>query len=288
MERYWISLAPIDSNPINSNSIDPIKAYYDSYNEDSRLLSKHGQVEFLTTMRYIDRYLKPKMRPNLHPQIRILEIGAGTGRYSLSLADRGFQVDAVELMERNIEIFRANIKPEHNIAVRQGNAVDLTFFPDNTFDITLLLGPLYHLFSTEEKRKALSEALRVTKQGGVVFAAYCVADATILQYCFIEGNMDALFEKKLLDPDTFKICSKPGSIFERHRKEGIDELMSVFNVERLHYVATDLYTYYIRDIVDAMDDATFDIYCKYHFTLCERPDMAGLTNHSLDIFRKLD
>ena len=65
--------------------------FYETYEEDSRLASRHGSVEFLTTMRYVERYLRPGHR--------ILEIGAGTGRYSHALARRGYQVDAVELVE---------------------------------------------------------------------------------------------------------------------------------------------------------------------------------------------
>ena len=72
--------------------------HYSSFNEDARLMSKHGSVEFLTTMRYIDKYIKP--------DDRVLEIGAGTGRYSHALAHQGYAVDAVELVEHNIEMFR--------------------------------------------------------------------------------------------------------------------------------------------------------------------------------------
>ena len=266
MERYWINL-------------EPLRIYYSARDEDSRLLSKHGKVEFLTSMRYIQRYLKPQMR--------ILDIGAGTGRYSLALADMGFQVDAVELLEHNIRIFKAKIKQEHRIALRQGNALDLSFIPDNCFNITLLFGPMYHLYNFEDKRKALSEALRVTKPGGILYAAYCIADASVLQYGFQGGHMEELFKKKLLDPETFRVISNPIEVFELHRKEEIDDLMAGFKAERLHYVASDLYTNHMRGTVDAMDDAAFDVYLKYHFSICERPDMVGLTNHSLDIWRKL-
>ena len=52
--------------------------YYENYDEDGRLTSKHGRVEYITTMKYLEKYLRPDMR--------ILEIGAATGRYSHSLA----------------------------------------------------------------------------------------------------------------------------------------------------------------------------------------------------------
>jgi predicted acetyltransferase/ubiquinone/menaquinone biosynthesis C-methylase UbiE len=271
MERYWITL-------------DPLKVHYSSRDEDGRLQSRYGRVEFLTSMRYIERYLEPQMR--------ILDIGAGTGRYSLALADMGSDVDAVELLEHNIGIFKTRIKPEHKITLRQGNALDLSFIPDNSHDITLLFGPLYHLYNFADKRRALSEAFRVTKPGGVIFIAYCIQDASIIQYGFQGEHMEEIFEKKLLDPETFKVISDPGEIFELHRKEDIDALMEGIaagnnRAGRLHYVATDLFTNYIRPTFVAMDDAVYEIYLKYHFSICERPDMVGLTNHSLDIWRKL-
>ena len=72
----------------------------------------------------------------------------------------------VELVEHNIEMFRKNIQPDETITVTQGNALDLSDFSDSQYDITLLLGPLYHLYTKEDKRQALSEAIRVTKREG--------------------------------------------------------------------------------------------------------------------------
>jgi hypothetical protein len=71
------------------------------------------------------------------------------------------------------------------------------------------------------------------------------------------------------------------------RKEDIDRLMSQFNIERLHYAATDMMTHFIEDSIENMNGDEFNLYLKYHFSICERPDMVGLTHHSLDVFRKL-
>ena len=84
--------------------------------------------------------------------MRILEIGAATGRYSHALAQKGYCVDAVELIE-HIEIFKQNTTPGETVTITQGNATDLSMFEDDIYDITLLLGPMYHLFTTEDKRK---------------------------------------------------------------------------------------------------------------------------------------
>jgi len=254
--------------------------YYNKYEEDGRLLSKHGSVEFLTTMRYVEKYLKSGAK--------ILEIGAATGRYSHTLARMEYEVDAVELIEYNIEVFKKNTQVGEKITITQGNAMDLTGFADNTYDITLILGPLYHLFTTEDKRKAISEAIRVTKQNGIIFAAYCISDYSILDSGFKlkKFSVTEFIEKGFINPETFAASSEPALLFEIVRKENIDDLMAVFDVTRLHYIASDGYTAHMREQVNLMDDETFDLYLKYHFATCERSDMVGLTAHSLDIFRK--
>lgn len=254
--------------------------FYNNFDEESRLLSKFGTVEFLTTMRYIKKYLKSGNR--------ILEIGAGTGRYSHALARQGYMVDAVELVEHNIDVFRKNTEKNENVTIIQGNALDLSAFPDNTYDITLLLGPLYHLYSKEDKRQALREAIRVTKQGGIIFAAYVISDGCLLDEGFKRGNINVAeyIEKGLLNSETFAANSEPKDLFELVRKEDVDDLMSVFPTTRLHYVATDGCALFMREAIDNMDNETFELYLKYHFVTCERQDLLGITSHSIDIFQK--
>ena len=80
-----------------------LEEYYKNYNEDGRLLSRHGQVEYLTTMHYIRESLEGLAAPE------ILEIGAGTGRYSVTLAKEGYHVTSVELIEHNLDILRSKL-----------------------------------------------------------------------------------------------------------------------------------------------------------------------------------
>lgn len=254
--------------------------FYSGYDEDGRLLSKYGRVEYLTTMRYIEKYL--------HPGMRILEIGAATGRYSHALAQAGYQVDAVVLVQHNIEIFKEKTMPGENVSIRQGNALDLNFFPDNTFDMTLVLGPMYHLFTVEDQKLALSETIRVTKPGGVIFAAYCGNEATMIQYCFGRGMLMEQRYRDLVDPVTFKASSDPSELFQLYRKEEIDALMADFPVRRLHYVGTDMVTNYMRAAINEMEEELYEMYLRYHFTICERADLVGASHHILDIFRKLE
>lgn len=255
-----------------------LSEYYGSYDENTRLCSQHGSVEFLTTMRYVEKYLRPG--------IRVLEIGAATGKYSHSLARQGYKVDAVELVQHNIDIFNANTQPDEDVRIFQGNAKDLNMLSDNTYDITLLLGPMYHLFTEPEQLEALSEAIRVTKKGGIIFAAYCGNDATLVQYCFGRGMIKEQRYRDLVDPVTFKASSDPAELFQLYRKEDIDALIAHFPVTRLHYIGTDMATNYMRQTVDEMDDELFSLYLQYHFAICERSDLVGASHHILDIFRK--
>ncbi len=259
-------------------TLQALTNFYSGYDEEGRLLSRHGMVEYLTTMRYLEKYLKPGMR--------ILEIGAATGRYSHALAKRGYRVDAVELVQHNIDIFREKTQPGENVTIRHGNAKDLCFFASETFDITLLLGPMYHLFTEAEQSQALAEAIRVTKPGGVIFAAYCGNEATMIQYCFGRGMLREERYRNLVDPVTFKASSDPAELFRLYRREEIDALMAGFDVERLHFVGTDLATNYMRPEIDSMEDELYELYLKYHFSICERADLVGASHHFLDVFRK--
>ena len=172
----------------------------------------------------------------MKPGSKILEIGAGTGRYSHALARQGYSVDAIELVEHNIDIFRKNTLESENISVIQGNALNLSSIADNQYDITLLLGPLYHLYNKKDKQQAIREAIRVTKPEGIIFAAYVISDGCLLNEGFLRNNINAVEYVKngLLDSETFAAKSQPKDLFELVRKEDIDELMSDFSTTRLH------------------------------------------------------
>lgn len=151
-------------------------------------------------------------------------------------------MDAVELVAHNIEVFRQNTRPGESVTIAQGNALDLSAFADNAYDVTLLLLARFIIcILRTTKRRALREAIRVTKPGGVVFAAYVISDGCLLDEGFRRDNISVAeyVRDGLLDARTFAASSQPKDLFELVRKEDVDELMSVFPVTRLHYVASD-------------------------------------------------
>ena len=256
--------------------MDSIKEYYNHYDEDGRLLKKNRRPEYLLTMEYIEKYLTDGAK--------ILEIGAGTGRYSVTLADKGYDVTAVELVPHNIEIMKKKVKEKHNIKIIEGNAVDLSFLDNETYDIVLLLGPMYHLFTDEDKHAALSEAIRVAKAGGIIYAAYCNNDACMYKM-FYKKRILGLLDKGMIKDD-YHAVSSPNEIFQLYRKSDIDELMKSYNISRLHFVGVDMLSYVVNNKLNRLNKREFDEYLKFLRCICERDDLTGFSMHMLDIFKK--
>lgn len=259
--------------------MDYLENYYNNYDEDSRLLSKHGQVEYITTQKYIHDCLRAARA------VTVLEVGAGTGRYSVSLAKEGYRVTAIELIRHNIEILESKLDGTEDITVLQGNAVNLSALPDNAFDVTLLLGPMYHLYTRKEKIQALSEAVRVTKRNGYILVAYCMNEPTIIQYVFGMNKLHEVTELNMVTPD-WHCVSEPKDLFELVRTEDIASLDAEVPAKRLKLIATDGATNYKRECIDAMDEVTFSKWMEYHLSICERQDLIGASHHTLDILQK--
>ena len=256
-----------------------LEDYYNNYDEEGRLRSRHGQVEYLTTMKYIRESLIGISDPS------VLEIGAGTGRYSVTLAKQGYRVTAVELISHNLELLKSKLDGSESITAIRGNALDLSCLPDNAYDLTMLLGPMYHLYTKEDKLQALAEAVRVTKPGGYILVAYCMNEPTVVQYVFGLNHLHEVMDMNLLTPD-WHCISEPKELFELVRTEDIAALNAEFPVERIKLIASDGATNYNRSLIDAMDDETFAKWMDFHFSVCERQDLIGASHHTLDILRR--
>ena len=255
-----------------------IEKYYNKFNEDKRLTHRHGIVEFTTTMKYINEYLKDMTYP------KIIDIGAGTGKYSIELANMGYDVTAIELVKHNLRYIE---QKSNKVKTYQGNAIDLSRIDDNTFDLTLIFGPLYHLITKNEKVKALNEAKRITKQGGIIMVVYCMNDYAILKHGFIDNNIVNSIKNKKLD-STYHVLSNKDDLYSLMRLEDINELNELVNLKRIKIIAQDGPTDYIRPIINKMSEEEFNIYIDYHLKTCERQDMIGSSAHTLDILKVQD
>ena len=260
-----------------SKRIEMINSFYDGYREDVRLeKSRHGQLEYFTTMHYINKMTAANTS--------VLEIGAGTGRYSIALAKKGYNVTAVELADKNLDILMENAKGIDNLHCYQGDALDLSRFEDNCFDLTLVLGPMYHLYTKEDMLKALNEALRVTKPEGIIMTAFLSIHA-IMHDDYLQGNFAEGLKENFTED--FKVKHFTEQLFTGFYIDEFEALFDTLHVKHITTIATDS----ILELAEmtknfAMSDEDFELFTKYHLHNCERREYLGSSSHLLHICQK--
>lgn len=250
------------------NEEERVSALYEIFDEDSRLSSKASRVEFLTTVRQIEKYLKPNMK--------ILDLGAGTGEYSLYFAEKGYNVTSVELVHKHVESIKEKKKTYMNLDVFQGNALDLSKFSDSSFDIVLCFGPLYHLEDIKERLKCIEEVKRVCKNDGIMF------------FAFINNDMVIVTETMCYQPDflksdqynreTFKVNDFP---FVFTTIDMARELLQKSELTIMAEIASDGLSELLADKINEMDDESYELWVNYHFYCSEKPEFLGASNHLL-------
>ena len=273
-----------------------VKGFYEESCEDTRLeRSRHGQLEFATTMEYIRRYAKPGAK--------MIELGAGTGRYSVALAKQGFDVTAVELVEKNLEVLRANAAAAAaeadmqdakgsgaeargvRLQAIQGDATDLSGFGDEAYDVTLSFGPMYHLYEPAEVRKAIREAIRVTKKGGVLLFAFLSVYAILFDNYLKETLHDGLVENF---DEAYRTKHFAEQLFTGYDITEFEGLFTDESVEPCATVAVDTVLELAEDREDfSMTDEAFEEFLKYHLATCEKRELLGASSHLLYICRKI-
>ena len=245
-----------------------VQKIYSSFSECVRLTkTKAAKVEFLTTVRYIEKYLTPNAK--------ILDVGAGAGEYSFYFAGKGYAVSALELADANIAAFRAKMTDGDPIDLVQGNALDLSRYESNSFDIVLLLGPLYHLHRETDRLRCIEEAKRVCKPDGKIFFAFISNDIVILT--MQQFQTDYLVAGDY-NKETFRLDDFP---FVFHTVDRCRDLLHRAGIKIDHEVASDGVSELLKDLINTMDEATYQQYLRYHDYICEKPECLGMSNHLL-------
>lgn len=254
-----------------------VSSFYGQYDEDGRTTrSRHGQLEFCTTMTYIHRYATE--------QSKILEIGAGTGRYSIALASEGMDVTAVELVESNLAVLRENCKGMRNIQSFQGDATDLSRFSDDSFDVTLVFGPMYHLYEKDEVNCAIDEAIRVTKPSGVILFAFISVFAIMYANYFYGNWAEGQAENFTND---YQVRHFKEQLFTGYDVTEFEKLFQEKPVEWITTTGVDGLIEPIENRPDfSLSDEDFEALAKWYLTFSEKRELLGTTNHLLYVCRK--
>lgn len=273
-----------------------LEKYYNKFKEEHRLTTRHGKVEFAVSMKHIhdcaeivrktcsENQAETNENRTENKQIKILDIGAGTGRYSVALSEEGFDVTAVELVKHNLDILMSK---HAKVKCWPGDARNLSFLPDETFDVTLLFGPMYHLHSDEDRLAALNEAKRVTKKGGFILVAYVMNEYAILSYCFKEGKILECVKNGTITKDFHTITELEKDLYSYTRLEDMTRLNEKAGLLRVKTFAPDGAADYMRREINALDEESFEWFIKYQMSVSERKELLGASSHTVDILQKL-
>lgn len=257
--------------------MEKLVEHYNKFNEDKRLKSRHGEVEFRLSMKYIHKYLE-----EIGKEARILDVGAATGAYSIPLAEEGYEVHAIELVKHNVQRLRAKSDKVHAI---QGNALKLSKkFEKKYFDMVLVFGPMYHLYTYEDKLKVIEEAKKVTKPGGLILIAYLMNDYAVVKHGFIENTIEESVTKNKVDIN-YNIMSTEEDLYDYISLETINRLKAESSLERVTIFTPDGPANYIRPALRDMSKEGYELFVKYVESIAERQDMIGAAGHTVDVLR---
>ncbi len=247
--------------------------YYNNCDEAQRLsMDNAHKIEYITTMHFLMKHLPPKCS--------VLDCCAGCGIYAFPLAKAGYMVTASDLIGKHVDIINSSRERELLEDVYIGDVQDMSRFEDGCFDAVLCLGALYHLQTTEEREKAVSECLRVLKSGGIFAFSYINRNACFINHfkkapAQVEGTL------RLLDDDGGRV------IFYDMDFGEVDKLMSKFDAEKVVDVGTDGLIYVLYDEINNLNNEQFNNYMKYQLATCDQPSIIGHSMHGLWIGRKM-
>ena len=218
----------IDEKPTLDSDII---AHYESIDEAQRLHKPESEIERLRTQELLQRYLPP-------PPAVILDIGGGAGVYAFWLADRGYQVHLVDGIA--LHVSQAEEAAEQRggpplASISLGDARQLDH-PESSFDGVLLLGPLYHLTERSDRIRALREARRVLRPGGMLLAAGINRFAS---------TISALLEDFIADPQFIPIYEQDLR-YGQHRNPSLDKRFF-----------TTAFFHYPQELIDEVKEAGF-------------------------------
>jgi ubiquinone/menaquinone biosynthesis C-methylase UbiE len=264
-----------------------ITEYYNTSKVELDRLEQHvSQLEKLRSQEIISRYLKPNMK--------IGDIGGATGIYSFWLHDLGHEVHLLDAAESHIQIAQRIAKEQNKplASIRVGDARILPY-PEEQFDMVLLFGPLYHLQDKEDRVKAIGEAKRTLKPGGILLAATIGRYASLLDGFWYNFVNDPVFEKimrrDLLDGNHYNPSGKLHYFTDAHfhTQKEIEEEFEVAAFAEVWIKAVEGFGWLIPGFAERWNDPEGREKLLTYIRQTESdPTMIGMSAHAITIAAK--
>ncbi len=268
--------------------MDEVRAFYDknAQNEWDRL-DRH-RTEFAVTLRALGDYLP-------HLPAEVLDVGGGPGRYSVALAKLGYRVTLLDLSEACLQLAQKKAQEAGvNLAeCVRGDAIDLRRFRDSSFDVVLLMGPLYHLLDVDSRERAVKETHRVLKKSGLVFATFITRYAPLRWSAKSEPEWlsqgKELLETGVWSPSATGIPSKARvgftSSYFAHPAE-IRPLLKRNGFEDLDLIGCEGAVSMIEEKINELKGDEFDSWVDLNYRLGKEMSLHGAAEHLLYVGRK--
>ncbi|MGL5023296.1 class I SAM-dependent methyltransferase [Cetobacterium sp.] len=263
--------------------MNSILKYYEEYDEDKRLFkSNMNKLEFITTIEKLNSIIKSGDK--------IIELGAGTGNYSFYYNDKGHEVVALDIVLKHVEIIEQKIKEKNSKKIKTylGSAIDLSEFSDESFDVVLCLGPMYHLTSVEDQRSCIKESRRILKKDGVLAIAY-INKHYILANTMLNNNyLKESFIEKTLTSGVMKSGDEGNFWVESNyfTPKEIEKFVDKIGFRKISNIATDGIGRLFSEKVNSFSEKEFEIFKNYHLASCDDESLLGYSNHGLYIVKK--
>lgn len=262
-----------------------VETYYDSYVEREWARASRHPIEFATTWMAMEQFIPEGST--------LLDVGGGPGRYSIRLAQVGHRVTLLDLSSANVAFARAKAA-ELGAPVADfihGNALDLSRFADASFDVVLLMGPLYHLVAAEDRDRAIREALRVLKPGGIIFTAFITRYAFLVDMLKYEpeaiGDFQGRLDHLLSTGVSMVSAENPGftDAYFAHPME-IERLMSSYGLACLRLAAAEGVVSTAEPRLLELPSETLNKWASVCYRLGTDPLTWGTAEHMLYVGKK--
>ena len=245
-------------------------------------------MEYITTFHFIDKYLPKKGT--------VLDAGSGPGRYAIELAKRGYKVTLFDLAPENLEFARKKLQrlhlPGRASNFVEGSVEDLSAFPRGSFDAVLCLGgPLSHLMNVKERKKAVSELVRVAKVDAPIVVSVINKFPMLLYELRGEHGLRdpvgrRIFRRILKSGDYFG--ESLFTAFHGFMPEELRELFSIPSVRILEMAGLEGLAANNGADLNALAKrkSLWNMWLEAHYATCTHPAVQAFSAHELLVAKK--